>query len=242
MELFEDLVAALRSFQEGLETRGLLRRTAVAGLPPWPAASRGSIVLKEDTAVELGRPSDASVSFLVWTTQPGLVRDGTIALAGPDVHETQASHLPFGKAVILATSEVNEADCYERHRELELLRFDLSLKGYMLRAASQYMREWSRVSKEAVTEGFSLQRLGASLLALYRQLPHVRAAEVLFVTHSSEAVQELARIGSKAQERIQAMNRMVEAISLDCDACDYSPVCNEVEGLRSMHRRLADRR
>lgn len=242
MELFEDLVAALRSFEDGIEAKGLLRRTSGAGVEPWPAAPKGSIVLKEDTAVELGRPSDASVSFLVWTPEAHLVRDGEIALAGPDVHETTAAHLPFGKAVILAVSGMDETDCYEKHHELELLRFELSPKGYMIRAASQYMREWSRVSKEALAAGFSLRRLGASLTALYKRVPHVLAAEVLFVTYSSEAVQELGKIGKAAQERIQAMNRMVEEIAFDCDTCDYSAVCNEVDGLRAMHRRLAERR
>jgi len=241
MELFEDIVAALGDFQEGLEARGRLRRTADTGVAPWPAGPQGAIVFKEDTAIELGSPSDASVSFLVWTTQAGLVRDGRIALAGPDLHETRAAHLPFGKAVILSVSGMDETEAARKHSELELLRFDLNLKGYMIRAVSQYGREWSRVSKEAVASGFSLRRLGASLMALYRLVPYVQGVELLFLTHSSEAVQHLGKMGSKAYDRIQAMNRMGEEMSFDCDACDFVTVCNEVDGLRSLHRQLATR-
>jgi hypothetical protein len=57
--------------------------------------------------------------------------------------------LPFGKVVLLKLQGMDENNCYERHRQIDMARYDLNLKGYMMRAASQYMREWSRVSREA---------------------------------------------------------------------------------------------
>ena len=43
-----------------------------------------------------------------------------------------------------------------RYREMELAKYDVSLAGYMMRAVSQYQREWSRISRQAVAAGFSL--------------------------------------------------------------------------------------
>jgi hypothetical protein len=32
------------------------------------------------------------------------------------------------------------------------------------------------------------------------------------------------------------MNKMATELSFDCDSCDYTEICAEVEGLRSMHK------
>ena len=57
--------------------------------------------------------------------------------------------------VIVGGSDFDEDNTYDRYREMELLRYDIHLKGYMMRGVSQQQREWSRVSKEAINNGFS---------------------------------------------------------------------------------------
>ncbi|MEZ4578964.1 MAG: hypothetical protein R2875_13445 [Desulfobacterales bacterium] len=47
-------------------------------------------------------------------------------------------------------TDFNADNSYDRYREMELLRYDIHLKGYMMRGVSQYQREWSRVSHEAM--------------------------------------------------------------------------------------------
>ena len=51
-----------------------------------------------------------------------MVRDGIIAVAGPDLGEAVEGALPFGKVVLLGVSGFNEANCHERHREIERMR------------------------------------------------------------------------------------------------------------------------
>ena len=63
--------------------------------------------------------------------------------------------LPFGKVVLLGVEGFTEDNAYDRHKELDFLRYDLDLKGFMMRAVSQYMREWCRISREALSQGFS---------------------------------------------------------------------------------------
>lgn len=234
MNIFDDLIEDIQKLRQG-------KPMQVSGGKPgndYPPAPENNLILGQDTAMELGNPKDASASFLMWTEKPELVENRRISLLGPDISETQNTRLPFGKVVILQGSGFTEENAYDRHRELELLRYDLSLYGYMMRAVSQYMREWSRISHGALKKGFTLSLLGSAICDLYLPLSYVEKAEVVMITSSREDVEALGQIGEKAMQRIGAMNKMAEELSFDCDACEYQPVCSEAGDLRKMHRKL----
>jgi CO dehydrogenase/acetyl-CoA synthase beta subunit len=239
MNLFDDSIEQLRSFLDHKKAAGSLRELK-AGHKTWPAGDRGNIVLASDTAVELGNPEKESVSFMVWTEKSGLIKNNRINLIGPDISEKKSSDtmqsLPFGKVVLLTLKGMNENNCYERHLQIDMARYDLNLKGYMMRAASQYMREWSRVSREAANRGFSFAHLAGVLSSIYSSFEFVEGVEYIFVTSSTEDVRSLASTGSTVEKRISAMNKMATELSFDCDSCDYTEICAEVEGLRSMHK------
>jgi len=239
MNLFDDSIEQLRSFLDHKKAAGSLRELK-AGHKTWPAGDRGNIVLASDTAVELGNPEKESVSFMVWTEKSSLIKNNRINLIGPDISEKKSSDtmqsLPFGKVVLLTLKGMDENNCYERHRQIDMARYDLNLKGYMMRAASQYMREWSRVSREAVAKGFSFAHLAGVLSSIYSSFEFVEGVEYIFVTSSTEDVRALASTGSTVEKRISAMNKMATELSFDCDSCDYTEICAEVEGLRSMHK------
>ncbi len=239
MRLFEEIIGELGSFREAVQRGSTFRAYRAAPGSAWPQSERGSIVMKSETAVELGSPKDESVSFLVWTEDASLVKDGVISLIGPDLAESAVHSLPFGKAVILGVNGFTEENCYERHREIELLRFDVNLEGYMMRAVSQHMREWSRISTEALAKGFSLKIMGGVLIEMYRSLDYVHAAEILFITSSSEDVRKLRGLGERSNKIIGAMNKMAVELALDCSTCEYNEVCAQVAGLRSLRDSLA---
>ncbi len=192
----------------------------------------GNLVLASSTAVELGNPRNESVSFMVWSQKKELINDGVVHLIGSDIPQSRGKSLPFAKVVMLAVEGMDEENCYERHRKLELARYDLELEGYMLRAVSQYLREWSRVSVEAFEKGFSFSILAGELSRLYRAFDFVRAVEFIIVTSDSSDVRSLYHVGEKVEKRIAAMNRMAVEMNFDCSSCEYTDVCTEVEGLR----------
>ncbi|MBN1497083.1 MAG: hypothetical protein JXA07_09965 [Spirochaetes bacterium] len=238
MKLFEDIIIELRSWMGGMREHAPEYAEHNAGADDWPAGERGNIVMQVDTGVELGNPRDESASFLLWTSDLSLVKDGRITRIGPDVSACRGRSVPFGKAAILAVTGFTKDNCFERHREMELVRSGLNLKGYMMRATSQHMREWSRISTGAVENGFSLAILGSSLINRYRSLPYVAAAEMLFVTSAPEHVRALQRIGIRSGRLIAAMSKMVQELSFDCDTCDYNDICSEVDVLKSMRRSM----
>jgi CO dehydrogenase/acetyl-CoA synthase beta subunit len=159
-------------------------------------------------------------------------------VVGPDLPQLSGKQVSFGKIVMVAGDDFNEDNSFDRYREMELLRYDIPLKGYMMRAVSQYQREWSRVSREAVDKGFSFHILGGALIDKFIQLEYVKSVEVMFITSSRQDVLELSTTADEAVKIIGAMNKMAADLSFDCDTCEYNDVCDDVSELRSMHSKL----
>jgi CO dehydrogenase/acetyl-CoA synthase beta subunit len=238
MQLLESLISEVKEYMGRSREGGRLSEYIAMDVLPWPEAGPRDIVLKSDTGVELGNPKDESISFLLWSDDSSIINDGCISLIGPDISETQSPDLPFGKVILVSVDGFDEENSYDRYREMEFLRYDVSLKGYMMRAVSQHMREWSRVSREAVDNGFSFQMLGSALLQNLKALDYVNKAEVVFVTASSEEVRELRTPADRFTKYINAMTKMAEEMDFDCESCEYQEVCNEAEELQGMRKSL----
>ncbi len=208
----------------------------------WPRGRPGSIVMSADTAIELGHPQTESMAFLMWTDSPDRIKDGVTTVVGPELDMLAAGKAPLGKITLLGVHDFTEENAYDRFLEMDLIRTRLSLEGYMLRAVPQMNREWSRISREALNKGFSLNILGNELIREYRKLPYVDAVEVIFITSSVKDIQKFRPTGDKVSQITNAMNKIFENIELDCASCDFSDVCNEVEGLRAMHKRAREKR
>jgi CO dehydrogenase/acetyl-CoA synthase beta subunit len=235
MELFEGILPSVHSFQAGQAHR---RSWAASPSLQWPSGGSRNIVLKEDLGVELGNPEIESVSCLLWTENLSWIEDRRITLVGPDFFESPAKSLPFGKVLLVGVEGFDEDNVYERHKDLDFLRYDLDLKCFMMRAVSQYMREWCRISREALSKGFSARHLGSSLISLFAQKPYVKSVEVIFVTSSTEDVARLKEITTHSEKIISAMNKMAQEFDYDCASCDYQEVCDEADGLKGMRDKL----
>jgi CO dehydrogenase/acetyl-CoA synthase beta subunit len=235
MELFAETIRDLRSF---LETRPGKKRFMSDPSKPWPDSSGRGIVLKEDMGLELGSPEKASFSSLLWTSDPSLVAGDMITLLGPDFPESMGQSLPFGKVLLLGVEGFSEDNAYDRHKELDFLRYDLDLKGFMMRAVSQYMKEWCRIDRAALRDGFSSRVMGSELVRLFTKKPFVKSAEVIFVTSSTGDVDMLKDIVSPAERIIAAMNKMATEMDFECGTCDYREVCDDASELKSMRDKL----
>jgi CO dehydrogenase/acetyl-CoA synthase beta subunit len=235
MELFGETLLDIRNYIEGKNCKSWITspRKNV-----WPSGKGRNVVLSDEMAVELGSPRMNSVSCLVWTGKPELVCDGKISLIGPDIKESNGKSLPFGKIVLVGVSGLDEESTYDKYKEMEAIRYSLDLKGYMIRAVSQYQREWSRISKEALENAFSFDILGSALRQEYLKKDYIHAVEFLFVTSSGEDVSQLQEITKNVGRTINALNKMLSEIDPDCDKCEYNDVCDEVDELRGMKKHL----
>jgi CO dehydrogenase/acetyl-CoA synthase beta subunit len=240
MEMFDHTIQELRAYTAAYQAAEVVREFEASRSAAWPPAAKREIILKADLGLELGNPTDESTTFLVWTRNLDLVRHNRITLIGPDVPETDDQNLPFGKAVILAGRDFDEINSYDRFRQMSQVRFDLSLKGYMLRAVSQYGREWGRISRKARDGGFSFSILGRALVDQFTHCDFVEKVEIVLVTLSTKDVRRLREIGARAERYIMAMTKMAEEWSFDCSSCDYQGICSQVSELKAMKKQLTE--
>jgi len=238
MELFEPIIKSVKRFIEDHDQK----RTWTAGEETsWPEGGNRNIVLRENIGLELGSPETQSLSCILWTENTDLIHDGLITLAGPDLSESYEKSLAFAKIVLVGVTGFTEENTYERYQDMELIRYQLDLKGFMLRAVSQYMREWCRISREAVINEFSAQVLGSALMKLFHEKSYVKAFEVIFLTSGTDDVKSLKEITEPSGKIISAMNKMAEEFDFDCASCEYQDVCNEADALRGMRDTLRNK-
>lgn len=202
----------------------------------WPRGET-QMVFNTDTAVELGSPKTDSTAFIIWTDDEAQVNDQKITIIGPELYECSENQLSFGKIIKLAGHGFNDDNAFERYQEMNLLKFKTNLEGYMLRAVPQENKEWSRVSKKALQNGFSLQILGNELIREFKKLDYVDSVEVIFITSSKEDIGAFKPIGDKVAKITSAMNKMFDDLEYDCSSCNFADVCKEVDGLREMHQK-----
>ncbi len=211
------------------DTRG---ERLLAGLPVrvGPDVETG-IILKEDTFVELGNPSVASCSFVVWSDEQSAVADGRITCIGPDIGESEGQSLPLGQVVIVSGTGLQE----EHYLELERTQYTSDqIEGYMLRSVPR--RVWGRVSKEAAAKGFCFETLGRALMSIFRRKhPLVEAVEVVFVTSSREDVDRLDGIGAdvrkfggEVRKLVRQQDGTYDCTEYNCTTCDEKTVCDSV--------------
>jgi len=234
MGLFDEQIKEVRAFIDEVRASGALRELEAAGAGDWP--QRSSLVLEEDTALELGNPKIASLSVLLWTEESDLA-DGRVLLTGPDVAESTAPSLPFAQVLLAQGRFPNEYDSY---RDLRDAVYDTHMEGLSVRTMPSKQTLWCRVSRDALSSGLSLVHLGAEYIDALKQVPGVTAAEALFVTSSAADVAKLSRAASGAQRLVDAMMKMYQEQNFDCETCEYQDVCDTVMDLKKIRKKLAD--
>lgn len=236
MGLFDNPLRQLRNFLQQRGESEELRVFRNCFTSDWPGGQGRDFVLKQDMAVELGSPRNDAVSFLVWDKNDTCVSDGDISVTGPDLKECSGKSIPFGMVILLGIKGAGHEDDYALFRELEDVKYRLDLKGYMRRGVSQFQREWSRISTEAIRNGFTFKTLGTALIDLFHTMDYVTAAEVI-VTSSKSDVKELKVIAANVLRIIEAMNKMINEELMDCDSCAYADICNETTELKAIRDR-----
>ena len=200
---------------------------------------KASIVPADMCVVELGAPEKANANMTLWTTDASIVMDGRISLAGPDMKPGVKVSWPYAQVAILAVEDSNEVDPFMLESTQYLSN---RLPGYMVRTVPG--RLWARISEDALKSGLDFARLGAALIATYRDdFPWVKAAEIIFVTHDDAHVKELDPIAAEARILLGKNKKLVlvgdgtyECEDLDCDNCDDKETCDEVRDIVILRR------
>lgn len=206
------------------------------------AGKKNELVLAREAAFELGVGSLPSVSYTMITDNEELLSGDRILLFGKDLTEL-AKDSSFARITILLTDNIEEngeQGAYAIIKNIELKKYDVSPEGYMMRASALSNREQVRVSKNAIKADLSFERVGNLFISKYKENKHVRAVTVIFVTLPEAPYAEFERLAGNSVEITRALNHMLADIDMNCHSCEWKPVCEEVEGLKEMHFKMAE--
>jgi len=232
MGLFYRQLAQVEGFLDEKRRAGLLREFPAAFPETWP--SERTLVLEEDTALELGKPSLGSLSFLRWS-EPSPSAEDRVLLVGPDVPEMDEKSVPFAQVLLVGGSFENE---YERYRDIKDAVYETRLKGLMIRAAPSSRAVWCRVDHCAREKGFSLRHLGAALVENLKELDFVSGVRALFITSGKQDIEKVADAGFEAGRIVGAMTKMNEEMDFDCRTCEFQEICGTVTELKKLRKEL----
>lgn len=229
MKIFAPCIENLRQYMSDPKTSGPIRQMHHNQRVSWPAGNGRNVVLISDMAIEVGGPKVESFAFTLCVNDEVTVRDGMITLIGPEIVRQSPQVLPFGKLVIAKIRGLSETNYAEFSRDLDAIRFMVDLKGYMIRAELQYLKEWSRISKEALRNGFSLETLAGALIDEYKTVADVEAVEVILVTSTNDDVKNLRAIMDEATRFVAAIKKRAEEPLMECDDCEFQVACTTVK-------------
>ena len=195
-------------------------------------SNKNSVIFLSDTAFELGGSQKPCVSTLAVSSD--MTFSNSVFLQGNDLNEIKTDS-PFGKFVFIEIEDYpDEQDTFNKIKELEALRYHLSVDGFMTRASALNMREQIRVSKNAIKSGVTFSDYGNALLKEYLKFPYVKSAELYFVTDFND-FEKLNSVAKKISQTTSALNHIFDNVMFDCSTCNLKEICDEVDGLKELH-------
>ncbi len=196
------------------------------------SSDKNSVIFLSDTAFELGGSQSPCVSSLAVSSD--ITFSNSIYLLGDDLDKIK-SDSPFCKFVFIQIKDFkDEQNTFNKIKELEALRYHLSIDGFMTRASALNMREQIRVSKKAIKAGVTFADYGNTLLSKYFEFDCVKSVEIYFVT-AFDNFEKLNSVAKKISQTTSALNHIFDNVMFDCSTCNLKEICDEVDGLKELH-------
>ncbi len=193
----------------------------------WADLGYNQVILQRDTAFELG-----GTGFNLITSQN---IDDEIVVIGKDLNEIK-SNCNFARISLIQIEETaDEQKAYNLIRKIEYVKYHYFPDGYMIRTSSRSHKEAVRVSKKAINNGISFQRVGNLLINKYKEIPAVKGVKVIFVTDENADYNALSTLAEKNNQITETLNHIMNNVNFDCSTCNLKPICDEVEGMKELH-------
>lgn len=197
---------------------------------------KNNMVFSNESAYELGGGMCDSVSFELSTSTDELVNSDEILLLGKDLNEIN-SDTEFSRITLVNVEDdkLKGDELYDRLERIKFTKYRVSPKGYMLRTASGN-KEKVRVSKE-IAKSSNFSRIGSAYIKAYKQMPFVKWVKIMFVTGNSDIYKPLKELGIRKTNITDAVDHILKGmVTNDCGACSVKELCDQVEGMREIHK------
>ena len=202
----------------------------------WKDAGTSELIMKRDSAFELGGAGLPSVNYTCVTTS-GSIAEDEVLVYGPDLPELSGDSA-FARIIFLETEDLGEAadqeKAFQTIRNIEFVRYHVNPVGYMVRVSAQSNEEQVRVSRRVKEAGIRFAYVGGTYIRRYRELPEVKHVRVIFVT-DPEIVARLLPFAGKVDAITKTLTHILDGLPTDCGHCSMKAVCDEVEGMKELH-------
>ncbi len=173
--------------------------------------------------------------------------------------KSETKHISFGKLVFLKVNDnanalsdesakverhesgedekgSNSFDLYDFLQSVQMAELRFKPTDVMQRTSGEQFLTNYKVSKKAVADGFTLQKMGAAMIEHFKSLEYVEDVAVVLVIGDSEIYGKLRPLAEDVKRISITLNNKFDGIDMDCGSCSMSPICDEVEELRDLHR------
>ncbi len=193
----------------------------------WTDTGYSQVILQRDTAFEL-----EGTGFNLVTSEA--VKDG-VTVIGDELDSISQSRKFARVCLVQIEDEQDQQKAYNLIRKIEYVKYHHFPEGYMIRTSSRSHKEAVRVSKKAIKDGISFQKVGSLLISKYKEIPAVKSVRVIYITSDGADYRQLEALAKKNNSITETLNHVMNSVKFDCDTCNLKPICDEVEGMKELH-------
>ena len=223
MDFFNSLIENTNELLGTLPTKSLAHNKN----NDWADLGYNQVILQRDTAFEIG-----GTGFNLVTSNE--IND-EIVIIGKDLNELNADCKFARISVIQIEDTADEQKAYNLIRKIEYVKYHYFPDGYMIRTSSRSHKEAVRVSKSAIKNGISFERVGNLLINKYKEISAVKGVKVIFITDENADYNALSTLAEKNNQITETLNHIMNNVNFDCSTCNLKPICDEVEGMKELH-------
>lgn len=201
---------------------------------------RSELILGKEALYELGGSGLSCSVYNLYTQDSALVKEDEVVICGNDIKDIK-NDCSFAKITIVRTDDIEqngEQGAYDILESINLRKYDVFAKGYMVRISALSNREQVRVGKAAIKAKLSFAHVGKMYIDQFKRNPHVKAVKIIFVTLPEANYLEFDRIAMVSSNLFKAMNHVIADIKMDCSHCDWKALCDAVDGMKEMHQQM----
>ena len=237
MDIYDGEIRKLISM---LESHGVKR------LPlqkEWEMTEKENLILKSETAYELGGGSSQAVSAIAFTQDKELVPEDAVYLVGDDLRDIK-NDISYARITVIRLDgeyikNHDDNALYASMRATDYVRYHAFPKGYMMRISSVKEREPVRVSKQAIADGMTFSHIGSEMINAYRKRKEVEAVQIYFLTSKTADYELLYDKAHRIEQITDSLNHMFNGLVMDCSSCKSRELCDEIDGMKELHKNLS---
>ncbi len=202
----------------------------------WPDVGYSEVLLSRESAFELD-----GIGFLLATEMPVAEAEDTVTVIGEDLPKIRKDQKFARVALVRVEKTIPEEKYYDTLKKIEFVKYHCFPEGYMLRTSTKGHKEVVRVSKKALRQGITFEKVGNLFLKKMREIPGVRQVQLCYLTDPQIDYPALESMAEQNERITQTLNHVSSMLTFDCGTCAQKPICDEVDGMRALHQKLYQR-